>query len=1522
MEDLTDSKNSNSQDTTRSGGNFEDGGNGNTSAKSTVRAEKPRQKSFWMRFLSVFLHIILVILLIPPSLAFLFRSPEVQTLTARLATFILSDYLDVQVKIDAIKLDLRSGITIKNLSVKDQKGQPMIAIGELHAKPVLTDFLVFSKLELDGAVFRYARYKGDEEFNLKMLINRFNPPDTLASPGTFKLRARKLILKNSRFHFYDETRELSDSIGMDYDNIIFDSINLVAAHFQIINDSINFKIEDMSSRERSGFLISNMSTDFIISQTGLHAKGLVMDMDSSHLNLDLDFNYHSWKSYADFIDSVEIVAEIRPSAIMMSDISYFNEIMNTMPNKIGVTGKIRGTISNMKGEDIKAHYEKNTRLVFNGRIKGLPDFYTSYIRADIKQLTTSTCELKKFGLPVENGSIDLTSYLDCNDIVKGSLRFKGYYNNFDADLALRSREGDLKAEVQYFDTDDSLHFNVSLQGDRIHLGRLMNEQDLLGNAKVDVHLLGVGHDFNDMRIESSGTLYSFDFGGYRYSRLRFFGQYVNDSVWGNLVVGDKNLMLKTNVFALIKKDPRIKLSADLRQANLDDLNLGIKRDFGVSAGINIDIRGIDPDRMTGSLKLSNAVLTFGKEIYREGDVSVVKAIDPRGIHSLQLNSDMVDLNLTGKYRISTLFQQVEGLLDHYFIIIPEDTTGMPPAGEYAIADIHLKKDNLIADQFVPGLHISDAEPFRMDFNFDENSVSSEINIRNIDFKGIEFRNNTFNINTANGRFILQYANQTTVLHDSTADNKQVFGMDSLSVKLDAGADSLDFGLFWNNDTLPKNSCDLKGYYALKNEKSVFRISNMELIINDTIWRIDQDNRIVIDTSGINIENWEIMGGTSRISVMGKYLQRDGDTLKIDFHHWNLSNFDMLTKLWGFDVDGIIEGNMEFSKIKNNTAFISDLMIDSLALNHEFLGDARFLNTWDNELQSIKIASSVVRKGSSGKGKIVSINGNYFPFRTENVFDLNMSFSRFKLKAIESFFTGLVSDVEGVASGELKLKGSPDKPVLTGYVDTHRSAMRIDYLNTKYSFSNVINFEPEGIDFGKLIIYDTLGNSAKVTGHLQYEYFKNPRFDVTINTDKLLFFNTDRKMNDLYYGTALTSGIIHLSGKPNDLHLDMDVQTQPGTHVFLPLDYSVEISDKDYIVFVQHTDSLDVGEMEKEKKKEETKQKYNIRLNMTITPEAKMSIFLPSDVGRIESQGNGNILLKANSDGDFKIVGDYIVEDGMFNFSLANLVQKRFDLVRGGRISWTGDPYDADINIKGLYKVKASLQSLGIVVDSTTSFRNKVNVDCYVIMKNKLLNPDIRFEILMPDLDPDLKRIVYSELDTTNQAMMNEQMISLLILGTFSYSNASNISLSSSYYAVLSNQLSSILSKISDEVDIGVNYKPGDAVSQEEFEVALSTQFLNDRLTVEGHFGMTYDRSNQNASNFVGDIDLSYALTEDGRWILKAFNHSNVTSWYNAYDKVSPYTQGAGIAYRKDFNNIAEFFRRTRPKSKKKKNTKK
>ena len=117
-----------------------------------------------------------------------------------------------------------------------------------------------------------------------------------------------------------------------------------------------------------------------------------------------------------------------------------------------------------------------------------------------------------------------------------------------------------------------------------------------------------------------------------------------------------------------------------------------------------------------------------------------------------------------------------------------------------------------------------------------------------------------------------------------------------------------------------------------------------------------------------------------------------------------------------------------------------------------------------------------------------------------------------------------------------------------------------------------------------------------------------------------------------------------------------------------------------------------------------------------------------------------------------------------------------------------------------------------------------------------------------------------------------------------------------------------MSGITQNVNVGVNYQAGTATTGQEFDVAVSTQLLNDRLLIDGTFGMATESqsNNQQASTIVGDINIEYVLSKNRRWRLKAFNRTNTTD--NLMYNNAPYTQGVGVSWQRGFNKVSDFFK--------------
>ena len=127
----------------------------------------------------------------------------------------------------------------------------------------------------------------------------------------------------------------------------------------------------------------------------------------------------------------------------------------------------------------------------------------------------------------------------------------------------------------------------------------------------------------------------------------------------------------------------------------------------------------------------------------------------------------------------------------------------------------------------------------------------------------------------------------------------------------------------------------------------------------------------------------------------------------------------------------------------------------------------------------------------------------------------------------------------------------------------------------------------------------------------------------------------------------------------------------------------------------------------------------------------------------------------------------------------------------------------------------------------------------------------------------------------------------------------------------------MISTLTDKVKVGLLYRPGDGISSgDEYNMQLSTNLMENRLSIQGSLDIYGENSDQNdrqavAGNVVGDIVFEYKITRDGSLRVKAFNMANYYDVLSAAYSDVPYYQGIGITFTKDFNTIRELFTRNR-----------
>lgn len=513
-----------------------------------------------------------------------------------------------------------------------------------------------------------------------------------------------------------------------------------------------------------------------------------------------------------------------------------------------------------------------------------------------------------------------------------------------------------------------------------------------------------------------------------------------------------------------------------------------------------------------------------------------------------------------------------------------------------------------------------------------------------------------------------------------------------------------------------------------------------------------------------------------------------------------------------------------------------------------------------------------------------------------------------------------------------MTGNLSKPVINGKLSLESVRnLKVDYLNTFYTVSGNILIEPDRIAFEGLSLFDMNGKQATVWGNIFHDNFKNIKLDFDITANKFMVLNTNPIINPDYYGKAFVTGNVGIWGNEDQTNIEVNLKTEKGTQFNIPLGGPAEVADNEFITFIKKdtTTNLLVDKNDLSG--------LNLIFNLEATPDAEIQLIFDEKAGDvIKATGRGNINMDINSNGNFEMFGTYTINDGSYLFTLENFINKKFDIETGSTIKWTGSPYNADINITADYKQRASLAPFfpviqtntsssadgtgtgttagGVTAGGTTADDNnkRYPVECKLYMRDKLLTPEITFGIALPTVTEEKRQQVMGYIN--NEQELNRQVFSLLLLKSFvaplALSNQSGVNAGNAVGAnaseMLSNQLSNWLSQLATNIDVGVNYTPGSSLSNEELDLALSTQLMNDKLSIDGNVGLN-NNTQTKTSNVIGDINVDYKLTDEGKFRVKAFNRSNDT--YQTSTAGGQFTQGLGVFFREEFESIDELYRR-------------
>jgi hypothetical protein len=1338
--------------------------------------------------------------------------------------------------------------------------------------------------------FRLVQYPGEKDLNVQFLIDAFDTGPAPKGLKPFVNMVRHIELNDVHFTYEDLPLD-NEKEEIDFSDLDCRNLYLSVDSLTIIKEQFHMEVKHATLTEKSGFYVRDLSTSLGISPEFVDMKRMHLQTLRSDVTGDFSFLTNDYDDYSDFEEKVRLSGNFSPSRLWLADLTPFATELKGMNRSIGFSGRVWGTESNLKGKNLVITYGLTTRFAGDVSFKGLPNWENTFTSLEIQSLVTDANDL--LTIP----QYPFTSYktLQVPREVKrmGKIFYSGSFDGFESDfVSYGNMNCDLGAltmdiEMKTDPSDGVANYKGNLRSKGFDLGKYFGVDHILTTLAMDVYVEGRGLKQSNVNTKVNGNIGHMNLYGYDYHNLNVNGNFSKNIFTGTFGVKDENADLQFDGDIDLRGSlPRFQFTSQINNLNLNGLHLvsGENR-YSLSSKLSIDITGDSPDNITGTAEAEQTLE------YKNDEASLIKRIKlssdiNEGKRRLQLQSDVADGSMEGAFSFSEmpalfnyiLYKQFPSYMDSCGkIVLPENFSW----------DFTTKNSMAVSRMLLPGIVLYPNTAFRGKIENNGNAYSMQFLAPRLVLQGFSFSGTQLEVNSSPTPEFRISCERISLTSSASVENLVLSGK--------AFTDSLQIDLDWKNLNGKKNYGDLTaGIRFDKGKKLGLSVTRDQLYIMDTLWKFDPGNRLVMDTTGAYFSNFFVQASKERLGIETVSHPNGTHTQKIFFDEFEMAWLNPLIEKSGTTLKGIINGSGTFTNNEGHLVFSSSLAMTGLAINDEVFGNASMIALYNDKDESIAINAKIMR----GESPALSVSGFYYPTREKESLDMEIQLLQFPIRNLEGYVKDVFSDIRGYAGGSLILSGNASKPVLRGEIEVMRGGCKVDYLNVDYTFSDKVYFLENRIEFRDMRFTDSKGKYGVLNGAITHDYFDDLRLKLDLDVKKLMCLNLTPSQNQTVYGKAFVTGIAHISGKLNALVFDINARSESGTILNIPLYGAEEIRQNDLIQFINH----DTSTISIRKSRRTDSNGIQLNFDLQMTPDADIQLIFDPKVGDVISgKGDGNIKMNINTNGQFQMFGNYTITDGKYLFTLQNIINKKFIVGNGSTITWNGDPFGADININAVYKLRTSLSD--ILPDSS---RQRVPVDCMLYMTDKLLKPTIKFDIQLPNSDQRRREEMRAAVNMDNEAELNKQVFSLLMLGSFfpaseKNNNSVTSGVSSNTNELVSNQVSNWLSGISKKVNLGFNYK-SDQVSNREMQLSLSKELFNSRVNIDGNVGVTNNPSA--ASNIIGDVNIDYKVSRDGRFRVRAYHQSNQ---YYALTNNSPYTQGLGVFYREEFENLPDLY---------------
>ncbi len=1491
-------------------------------------------KRYSRKFVQFLLILLSILVVAGTAMSYVISHPRVQKRTVEIAQRIISSELGAEVNIESVDIGLPNKLILKRVSLEDKKGDQLAKIGKLKLDvlsftvwnwiilPLETQHLYVRYLEIDSAEFRLRKLP-DSTMNLDFLKGTPNEkPDSLRR--TLSLKFPEIHLTNSRFSYIDSTKR-------DYQRIDYKTINFSNFEFEYIRgdlalvwdkaNGLTVRLNQLGLQESTtGFEVENISTllSYRTIEEVPHVAFENLNLRSQRTHLTGSWHFpgsnlnevlSGWlKRYSEF--------NLAYSHIDLATISYFSPGKLPVKGVVETRGLISGTFDRLESDDLYIRYLDSTEISANVRLRNLTGSKDP-LDLDIRILdgVINVPEIRQL-LPevsIPEGLAGLgTSEID------GS--FTGSPDDFDIDFILKSSIGDVAAILKVKlpkRSDELIAYSGYIHSKNLQWNKLRLQPPLRSNnLNLQGKISGVGSSLQDLDARLDVLI----------KESELWSRPI-DTVYANVQVEDRKLAgeLELNDSegsgdVIVDLDLSRSPSVYIVKGTVDQLNLkkyiGYEEPIRLSAQMDVDLSGDSLDNLNGDLSMYDILLS------RNGDSTDLRIPDlwfqaqgnTRTRKYFLLRSALMDADVGGNFSFKQVIDLTKRLAYETQLFVENDSSKInqyyqdkviqPERVEVNLGVATRDSINQLFSFLGKEIFISPDAVLTAQLNFgstERAKVSASLDSARIQ---------DLNVFTGEANLdIIKYTNENSLLVVGGIELSRMyltpklyyrdisFNVNGLNRVI--GSDLIAFQGQSENKVQAKMETSFpdngRMVSSLDSSYTYFLFEGDSLRVKEwnTITFFSTENRWLA-------EDFVVSGERGILIVDGAVSRSVQDMLDVQLLNFNLEHLQVIYPS-KYSLYGELDAKVEMQQLLDKPQITSQMNIQGFTLNQYEYGNVFFDGSWNQGRGKVDFRAKLEDEADT----TLTLLGSYMLGETQNPLYADIITQKsFPLNYIEPFVEGELYGIAGQVSLEsFIVRGDLDDLQVSGLGQFDNARVGIDYLQSDYSFTGQITFDNNRIIFPRIKLYDKYKNTADLHGNIYHQGFQEFEFDIQLDQIKdFLIIDTQKEDNSLYFGSLyLKNGIASITGNLDQLDIQAYVMSGAGSQLNIPITEEEGLEKPDYIRFI--------GEDKLKPIKVNTGIKgFELSLSVLATQDARVDLIFDEKVGDIiRMRGKGTINMKINEQGDFSMFGTYEIEQGDYLFTARNVLNKRFKVKPGGTISWTGDPYEAQLNLDAIYSLFADIRDL---IRSETTRRVPANVLMH--MEGSLLQPEITLDIELPslresdliDLASLLRTVTYDEQE------LNKQVFSLMVfnrfapIGGFWENDVANTGVTTSVSELLSNQLNYWLSQALSE-DISVNVGTSNF---QDVNLLISAHLFNDRVTIERD-GMLLGQGTDGLA--VGNIRVIIrliksrnALLENGELVLEVFNRENLN-----FSQQFSSQRGMGVFYKRDFDNLRNILRK-------------